>query len=142
MTAKKTDTTNDAIFDIANEIADERLSQVERWGQQDHPSFISELDRRRAAKSETHWKQRNAARVADGSLTWDGILLEEVYEALAEDEPNLRRAELIQVAAVAAAEVESIDRLLAESASESRSCLVTMDDCEFECEDDCKLEDK
>ncbi|MEY9934267.1 hypothetical protein ABH926_008932 [Catenulispora sp. GP43] len=37
------------------------------------------------------------------------MLLEEVYEALAEVDPAALRAELVQVAAVAAAWVEDID---------------------------------
>ena len=45
-----------------------------------------------------------------GAHSWDAILLEEVFEALAESDPVRRRAELVQVAAVAAAEIEAIDR--------------------------------
>jgi len=37
-------------------------------------------------------------------------LLEEVYEALCEADPDARKAELIQVAAVALAEIESINK--------------------------------
>ena len=125
---------------IVNEIAAERLSQVATWGVQDHPSTYSDLDRKRAEKHANHWKQVNSARVANDTLTWDGILLEEVYEALAEKDPFLRRAELVQVAAVAAAEIESIDRW-ADQAPEPdaeplvRSCPMSVEGCEFECED-------
>ena len=52
----------------------------------------------------------------DGSLAWDGILLEEVYEGLAEIDPLLRRAELVQVAAVAVGEIEAIDEQIANGA--------------------------
>ena len=48
--------------------------------------------------------------MATGAHSWDAILLEEVFEALAEADPVRRRAELVQVAAVAAAEIEAIDR--------------------------------
>ncbi len=41
---------------------------------------------------------------------WRDILLEEVFEALAEEEPKELRKELVQVAAVAAQWVEAIDR--------------------------------
>lgn len=45
----------------------------------------------------------------DGVLTRTDILLEEVFEALAEDAPARLRTELIQVAAVAVQWVEAID---------------------------------
>ena len=106
------DTTTD-IMTICDEIADERLRQVERWGQQDHPSIGSEGDRKLFAQRADHWKAINDARVGLECLTWDGILLEEVYEALSEEDDILRREELVQVAAVAAAEIEAIDRRLA-----------------------------
>ena len=99
----------DRIDEIAGEIADERRRQVTRWGRQDHPSvgpagtepFVPVVER---------WKAVNDARMESGAHSWDAILLEEVFEALVESDPAGRRAELIQVAAVAAAEIESIDR--------------------------------
>ncbi|MCY7402308.1 MAG: hypothetical protein LH477_15385 [Nocardioides sp.] len=99
----------DRIDRIAGEIAAERRRQVTRWGQQDHPSvgpagtepFVPVVER---------WKAVNDARMESGAHSWDAILLEEVFEALVESDPARRRAELIQVAAVAAAEIESIDR--------------------------------
>jgi len=52
----------------------------------------------------------NDLRVQRGEpATWEMILLEEVWEALAETDPVKLRAELIQVAAVAVAWVEDID---------------------------------
>jgi len=42
-------------------------------------------------------------------LTWADVLLEEVYEALAEENPDKLRAELIQVAASAMKWIEAID---------------------------------
>jgi hypothetical protein len=142
---------NKTINAIVREIADERESQLARWGQQDHPSSASELDRKRAQKNADHWKQRNDARVEAGILTWDGILLEEVWEALAEEDENRRREELIQVAAVAAAEVEAIDRRLAaqakaqelalaeiDSASEMK-CPITDTACEVGCGQECLI---
>ena len=94
---------------IAGEIAAERRRQVARWGRQDHPSvgpagtepFVPVVER---------WRAVNDARMESGAHSWDAILLEEVFEALAEPDPLRRRAELVQVAAVAAAEIESIDR--------------------------------
>lgn len=131
MSAKKTT----EIQNIVAEIATERDAQVARWGTQDHPSTYSDLDRKRAEKNANHWKQVNDARVLVDKLTWDGILLEEVWEALAERDLTARRAELIQVAAVAAAEVEAIDRALAQeppiaSASEMLTCPTSGEPCE------------
>lgn len=45
-----------------------------------------------------------------GRKTWAHVLLEEVFEALAESDPTRIREELIQVAAVAVQWVEDIDR--------------------------------
>jgi hypothetical protein len=56
------------------------------------------------------WKSINERNVEQGTLTWAGILLEEVYEALAETDPAACRAELVQVAAVAVAMIEFVDR--------------------------------
>lgn len=47
---------------------------------------------------------------AIGGGTWADILLEEVAEALAEDDPVRVRAELVQVAAVAVKFIDAIDR--------------------------------
>ena len=94
---------------IAGEIVSERRRQVTRWGRQDHPSvgpagtepFVPVVER---------WRAVNDARMETGAHSWDAILLEEVFEALCEPDPVRRRAELLQVAAVAAAEMEAIDR--------------------------------
>lgn len=101
-----------AIENIVLEIATERYKQHEKWGRQDHESIYSEANRQQYERNAERWKIVNDQRVRAGRLTWDGILLEEVFEALAEEDLELRRAELIQVAAVAAAEVEAIDREL------------------------------
>lgn len=109
-----TDLADEILTDLADEVVAERIEQLEKWGRQDHPSFLGETDLRKYASQESYYKQINDARVKADKLCWDTILLEEVFEALAEPDPSLRRAELIQVAAVALAEVESLDRLLAD----------------------------
>ncbi len=111
------ETVLEPINDIAGEIVEERLAQHEKWGQQDHPSSYSELTIVQAGHEADHWKRVNDARVETGTLSWDGILLEEVYEALAEKDDAKRREELVQVAAVAAAEIEAIDRRASERAA-------------------------
>lgn len=46
----------------------------------------------------------------DGTITFEHILTEEFFEALAEDDPVLLRTELVQVAAAAVQWIEAIDR--------------------------------
>lgn len=61
----------------------------------------------RLAREETDLRSQAQG---DGSVTFADILLEEVFEALAESEPAKLRAELVQVAAVAVQWIEAIDR--------------------------------
>jgi hypothetical protein len=101
------------------EIANERRQQDEKWGPQDHPSVaLKSFQSRPWHQSEryeipTAWRARDLLEKAraDDELTWAHILIEEVAEAIcnATSEAD-RRAELIQVAAVAVAWVEAIDR--------------------------------
>jgi hypothetical protein len=93
---------------VIDEIAAERRRQNDKWGEQSHPDGVATTDVDRVA-AETARRACDAS-AADGSLTWRLILDEEVHEAFAEADPALLRAELIQVAAVAVAWVEAIDR--------------------------------
>lgn len=104
---------SDPIRGVLAEVAEERLAQNARWGEQNHPdgtggAFLEEC----AAFSKEDCEQATEA----GRLTWRHILTEEVAEALAETDPARLRAELIQVAAVAVAHIEAIDRRLARAA--------------------------
>lgn len=104
---------------VLDEVSDERREQDEKWGEQNHPihSTGSFAMRPEHFHDEADlWKRENDFRVKEGVVAWDGILLEEVYEALAETDPELQRAELLQVAAVAVAMIERIDRKQAEAA--------------------------
>lgn len=99
------------IASTLREVAVERARQNARWGQQDHPngtgcvsSYGGDAEAARAAREACNWA------FSRGGGTWRHILWEEVCEAFAETDPVLLRAELIQVAAVAAAWVEAIDR--------------------------------
>lgn len=108
-------------FEVVREVCEERNAQYAQWGQQDHPltppdRTLGLLHSRKHQRAADLWKALNAERVKSGRIAWDGILLEEVYEALAEDDPAKARAELVQVAAVAVAMIESIDRLEAAEA--------------------------
>jgi len=88
--------------------------QDELWGEQNHPVHGGPRPIQWAAaehKEEAdRWKRRNDGRVESNTLGWDGILLEEVHEALAETAPEKQVEELIQVAAVALNMVASIHR--------------------------------
>ena len=92
---------------VISEVTRERARQDLIWGQQNHPDGtaryldddIADLARRACE-----------LRAGDGTVTWRHILDEEVAEAFAERNPVLLRAELIQVAAVAVAWVEALDR--------------------------------
>lgn len=94
----------DAVSDVAREM----MRQHKLWGQQNHPDGTSSrgLDQD-AAESAKQLCQEASSR---GQLTWKHILNEEVQEAFAETDLVRLRAELIQVAAVAATWAEAIDR--------------------------------
>lgn len=103
--------------EVAREVLQERSQQDARWGEQNHPDLsnysATAQDARIYADKAEIWKGVNGNRVQAGRLSWDGILLEEVYEALEQagkgDLGQLRQ-ELIQVAAVATCWVEALDR--------------------------------
>lgn len=116
---------------VLAEVAAERARQDAKWGEQNHPdgsgptvSLASPIfgapSDRWGTPAGVHLAgmrelRDNAVvttdeRAATGNLTWRDILLEEVFEAFAEDDPGKLRVELIQVAAVATQWVEAIDR--------------------------------
>ncbi len=85
----------------------ERKAQDSKWGEQNHPDGTGAL----------HWRvaSNESRRLTDleaksDNLAWLAILREEVYEAFAESDPQRLKEELIQVAAVAVAWVEAIER--------------------------------
>lgn len=88
------------------EVHAERAAQDEKWGEQNHPDGTDHAYSayREAARDMCDMRFRA------GIGTWKDILAEEVAEAHAETDPAALRAELIQVAAVAVAWIEAIDR--------------------------------
>jgi hypothetical protein len=90
-----------------DEIRAERARQDERWGEQNHPlgtgagAFRANAD---AARRECD------AAAASGTVTWRHIVLEELWEALAEADEAAARRELVQLGAVVVAMIECIDR--------------------------------
>lgn len=90
-----------------SDVRAERAAQDERWGPQHHPDGTA---RPRDLAAADVQRQATDDAAATGALTWRDILSEEVAEAFAEADPDELRAELVQVAAVAVAWVEDIDR--------------------------------
>jgi hypothetical protein len=88
-------------------IARERTAQDAKWGEQNHPSGTGIPGSRVLADEARRWTDMQAA---EKTLKWVDILEEEVAEAAAESDPAKLRAELVQVAAVAVAWIEAIDR--------------------------------
>src|SRR5512139_2922113 len=91
---------------VLSDVAAERAAQDEMWGLQDlpdgcDPGFAAEADQAKET-ARTAWTA--------GELSWRHVLVEEVFEALAEDAPGRLRAELVQVAAVAVKWIEALDR--------------------------------
>lgn len=107
---------------IAREVLAERDRQDAKWGEQNHPDLhsgylgLAETVESRLsehalfAELAGRYKQLNHIAALTATIDWTGILLEEVYEALAESDPALLRAELLQVAAVAQQWASAIDR--------------------------------
>ncbi|WP_159622695.1 hypothetical protein [Ruania rhizosphaerae] len=99
----------------------ERGRQDQKWGEQNHPdgtgaatitlySTDPNLDFRTAAELATIFTRKTDENAMNGKVTWRDILLEEVFEALAEADPAALRTELVQIAAVATQWVQAIDR--------------------------------
>jgi hypothetical protein len=112
------------VSDVLSEVAAERARQDAKWGPPDPkcPDGTGAQDigsdgevRLRSVVREVRQDRATAARLAceqaarDGRLTFRHILNEEVAEAIAEDDPALLRAELVQIAAVAVKWCQAID---------------------------------
>lgn len=107
-----------ARYPVLAEVAAERDRQEAKWGQQDHPDGTGSVWEW-CSGQHAGWAQdaaddarRRCQEAPDRTWgdTYALILNEEVAEAFAEEEPAALRRELLQVAAVAVAWVECIDR--------------------------------
>lgn len=98
--------TTPGVRQFAEEIDAERGRQLAKFGDQHHPDGTGLPVYEHAARRYRDQADRNAA---SGVLAWRDVLLEEVHEALAESDPALLHAELVQVAAVCAAWIHDID---------------------------------
>ncbi|MFK0018238.1 hypothetical protein [Streptomyces sp. NPDC090798] len=111
---------------IARVLADigaERVRQNTKWGEQNHPDGTGNKSQQDYAAQARKWCE---AAFGSGYGTWADILAEEVAEVNAERDPARLRAELIQVAAVAAAWVEAIDR---RTAAAEQSAVAASESC-------------
>lgn len=101
-------------YEVAEEVVGERIRQDAKWGEQNHPDGTGESwlldDDPDAGEAADLYRRWTEDAVAYKRLAWRHILIEEVAEAFAETDPAALRAELIQVAAVAQAWAEAIDR--------------------------------
>lgn len=90
-----------------DDVARERMRQDAKWGEQNHPDGTGDPGSEAVADI-----ARDICNLAaqTGALAWRDVLREEFFEALAEKDPVKLREELVQVAAVAVAWIEAIDR--------------------------------
>lgn len=91
---------------VLSEVLAERIRQDGQFGEQNHPDGTSSDPTSRLMAESA----RALCQFAGSGVTWRRILDEEFREALAEEDPAKLRAELVQVAAVAVAWIEAIDR--------------------------------
>lgn len=93
---------------VCREVIQERCAQESKWGEQNHPDgtgpTMTTLNRADTARRKCDYAHQH------GVGTWRHALAEEYAEAMVESDPIRLREELIQVAAVAVAWVEAIDR--------------------------------
>lgn len=95
---------------VSFDVFAERERQNQKWGHnRDHRDGTGGDSFAALAR---HQRRVCERQFASGRGTWRHILEEEVAEAFAESDPVLLRGELIQVAAVALAWAEAIDRRL------------------------------
>ena len=112
---------------VLAEVRDERSRQDARWGQQDHPDGTGQYPEVTAAMAAVLATEHAAE---GGYLDWLHILREEVAEAFAETDPAALRGELLQVAAVAVAWIEAIDRRSASRTPDSPCLDCGSDQCD------------
>lgn len=93
--------------DIIASIVAERVRQQEKWGEQNHPDGTGQKYHQTLRNAHQARCKENAR---NGTVSFFDILIEEVYEAAAENNRAALRKELIQVAAVCVQWCQKIDR--------------------------------
>lgn len=94
---------------VLAEVEAERTRQDAKWGQQDHP-FKRDGKRYDVTLGSRQARYRCDKRFGEKKGSFADILLEEVYEAIDALDDHEARKELVQVAAVAVAAIQAIDR--------------------------------
>lgn len=106
---------------VLAEVEAERERQDQKWGEQNHPDGTGGRDPIRDDGTSriaiAAWAKNRTDSMLAAECTYEAILTEEWAEALAETDQAKLRSELIQVAAVAVAWVEKIDRDQAKDAT-------------------------
>lgn len=106
---------------IINDIINERLRQDKKWGVQHWPSLNQILMNREGgctpermcehyeipSEERAKFLCENAFKTGEG--TWTNIIVEELSEAVCSENDELRRKELVQLAACVVAWIEDID---------------------------------
>lgn len=101
---------------VLNEVLAERVRQDEKWGEQNWPNFpkwaVNDVHRAMhyGIPTEAMAKAQTESRFKHLAGTYADILIEEVAEAIGAHDDDALREELVQVAAVAVAWIEAIDR--------------------------------
>ena len=110
--------TSEISYGVCDEVVAERVAQHHKWGQQNHPSTAKHYHESLTpdqlceyygilTEAAAKWQCQNPDKeVGD---TWAAIAIEELSEAVSAT-PDKRREELVQLAAVVVAWIESIDR--------------------------------
>ena len=103
------------LFDKVNK---ELKNQLEKWGEQNHPSVDVRLLKRSVERmteeyeiaSENRAKQLTSIAEKRGSLTWAHIAVEELSESISARLPEDRSQEIVQLIAVLCNWYESIQK--------------------------------
>jgi hypothetical protein len=126
-------TSHDATRRVLIDVHAERVTQTAKWGRQDHldltpgsckdPATLADVARDHLMPPADHVQQMVDRLADEGRLSWALIALEELAEALeaaalldgTSRSVEMLRCEVVQLAAVAVAWVEAIDRRAATS---------------------------
>ena len=108
--------------EISQEVQQERVAQLKKWGVQNHPCVDQVLVKREGGftpermcehyeiPSESRAKFLCENSVSNNQVTWTHIALEEFSEAVSAKTASERRKELVQLAAVVESWIDCIDR--------------------------------
>lgn len=103
---------------ISNEILEEVINQYNKWGIMNHPSIANTLNPVNGPQISSYYEVPKEQRAKDlceeafasDNPSWGVIAVEELVESLTAFDPEHRREELIQLAAVCISWIDSIDR--------------------------------